>query len=351
MRSSSLFAIAVLSACVKGTDSGDSQVVTDTSDSRVTDTALDTDQFTFRSPGAWEGSTLVATHIQISESGATFGASHWGIQATGEDISLEVLPAPEEEREEWPGEGGVTAAWYAVFLFEDADSDGTPGDDEVYLAMAPDYLLYLAGTLDEQDVAAGLSEGWNIVRPPTESGLIEPATETPHPLVDLSPVSELTLGGEVDLPSEPSTYQFAVVPAVLLEGGEATNLLEDGPLVLEKERWSISFSDMPHESHLATDPGGAEIAVEVPLAYQDQGATGFEMGTDQIIAFGCQKMSPVMAMWSAQPTTPEDAMSMQMQGRRPGWSAWAGGPGQEPVPITTEQLQDLTLSEACAQMP
>ncbi len=316
----------------------------DTDADTDTDTDVETTTLTFALEGEYAGSTLELTWFdpwtaEDFETGETLDGGE------AEASTAVAVPTPSEDELVIPSPGDwpdFQVAAYLPSLYADGAYTGVGMTWPVYALNVPDELLM-----------AGVVEGWNALQMEMESGDFELHDIGAIPLeAGLVPVNSATVGGtyDGDLPLEAQGLLLA--PMMAFETGVLDEVLYDeAPLTRE---WEISVEGAPPAAHFAADEeAGLTLAPEIPLSYLDQDTSGDFTDGDAPVYLACHEDQMAMLIYIAPPEELLTAYYMQAwygaYGLNVGW--WGGTMHpitEEPVGLSREELQNLSLSGDCS---
>lgn len=219
-------------------------------------------------------------------------------------VTLE-LPRPDADL------GYGTVDWYAYVR----------RDDGVYTG-ASVYFLYWEDYDSEEDRANfGYLPGWNVVSPMYAEPPQAIEGTTLEVSMGLTPSASATLGGTwAGTPND--RLQLVPFPGDGYVDAPVADLAATDP-------WTITASGDPPTTQLDTRRGSGERLVdiqiagafELPVAYDDNDASGTRNAGDRDRAWACLDGSPVVLAWVPPATDPSVAQDLQDVGTGSGWNA------------------------------
>lgn len=229
-------------------------------------------------------------------------------------------------------DGSMRMAVYSVSLIVDENGNGEVDRGETLLGLNPYNLAYITD-LDAQ------TREW------FDPGFIALDTETLYPLSAL-PLSDNLSPAEVTLSgtnAAPEAYgRLAVIPDSYFDDPEVGTLADIAAL----ERWSLSLSGEPPESHLSSMDEFRGVYLEFIAAYPDTGGDGPGTDVDGWTPI-ChpEDGEPLLAAYLPVPADLLEAVGYIDRGVRPGWQVGPGEAlfGDVHAPLAGDDLTELVI--------
>lgn len=328
-------------------DTADTSDTSDTADTSDTGDSGGVPDLGFDLDGAWAGSTLTLTWLDASTFGTetlVFGDVMFSaeVDADPQQVSLGAPPASDLREADPEQAPGMLVAAYMPALHVDLDGDGLLSGEETYVGAGPTWPMYVTGVIPAQYLGMGVVDGWNAMF--VFSGNEGPEFTDPMAIPLAANVAanlDLTLGGS--FADDPDGMGLVLIPGTAFEGGGATSWLYDEPLTAA---WSIPLSGEPPAEHFSAMEGVGWAAMELPIAYIDEGARGFGEGDIPTNA-ACFGGVPVGAIWFPGPTDLMVALQMGLTGMGSGWIAMTTGDVGGGTVLTEEEAATLSIDDSC----
>ncbi|GDX79556.1 hypothetical protein LBMAG42_13670 [Deltaproteobacteria bacterium] len=334
-------------------ETGDTADTADTADTGDTGDTADTGDtggpadLGFDLDGGWAGSTLTLTWLDASTLGTdsvVFGDVMFSADAGADPLLVSAGTPPASELLEADPEQapGMMVAIYVPALHVDADGDGLLSGEETYVGAGATWPIYVTGVIPAQYTAMGVVDGWNAMY--VFSGDEGPEFSDPMTIplaANVAVNEELTLGGS--FADDPDGMGLVVIPGTAFEGGGVDSWLYDGPLAAA---WSIPLSGEPPAEHFSAMEGVGWAAMELPVAYIDEGSGSFGEGDIPTNA-ACFGGVPVGAIWFPGPTDLMVALQFGMTGMGSGWVAMTTGDVGGGTVLTEAEAASLSIDATC----
>ena len=269
--------------------------------------------------GPWVDSSAAPTEVWL------------GMDAAGTSQTIDLPAPPDSAIGSLTMLSGGVGAMYYLTVFDDVDGSGTRESGEAWVSVGT-FAVYME-TLPESAVAAGWTEGWNVVGYPASTLL--PLSGVPVTLV--RPNYELTLGGTVV--GAPADADIGMVLAPQ-SGTSPAALLHDE--ALDGDSWSMSVSGPPPADHHVE--GSPDLTREQPWAYIDRAPAGYD-SRDVGYSGACHGGSAVHLIWAA---TDDPSMALQLlhYGIGAGWTPTVMGSSFF-EPIDVDAYTSLVADGSC----
>jgi hypothetical protein len=144
----------------------------------------------------------------------------------------------------------------------------------------------------------------------------------------------------------PAEAHVALVSAPALYGIEVATMLADVALAGDVN-WELSHSGEPPPDHfIDVDADGDPEAIEVPIAYTDDDASGAYSSGDTQLGAACVDGVPIGALWLVAPGDITEVLYLESVGVSLGWVLVPLGEGSEGI-VSADDALHSTAGTSC----
>jgi hypothetical protein len=276
------------------------------------------------------GSMVVSSELS-TESTFTIGVE------TPDDSQLFEINSEEEAR----------LGLWAPFLFQDSNGDDAFTEGETITGFSMNWLVY--STLDVPEF--NITQGWGAIEmtfteePPTSVDLENVPLDA-----NLTVVDSVTIGGSFD--TALGDKRIAFVPIEANDASQVVAVVDE----VATNPWTVTFSGAPPESHYNDGEDEFQMAMEIPLVYEDVNGNGAfeiedmmdESSVSTVCYDGMGGMTPqsIVAVYSSPPTDFRAAMYLRMYNLGCGWSIMINT-DSDPIFLSSQDHNNMVIDSTC----